>query len=179
MFSVLRVMFGTVVTLALLCDHTSAFVSPPSSPLAKASRIISSAPSSTITAVSARMSATTYAPVNVQAAWDNHLAAFGGRDVSDFCFALFFLLSGFLVLVRVVLLAVELFTSVSPLETAVLHAAPPGAARAAVTVVVVAAAALTPNWARASRSEVATTALRTTLLLLCATKTRVFAATRL
>lgn len=80
MFSVLGAVFGTVVTLALLLDKTSAFVC---SPIAKAPRIISFAPSSTATA--ARMSATTYAPQSVQAAWDNHLAAFGGRDVSAFC----------------------------------------------------------------------------------------------
>ena len=72
-----RAVFGTVVTLAV-CNKTSAFVF---SPLAKAPSIISSAPSS---ATAARMSATTYAPQNVQAAWDNHLAAFGARDVSAF-----------------------------------------------------------------------------------------------
>lgn len=80
MFS-LRAMVATAVVSLTLCHQTSAFVAP----LANLPRgIVSSAASSSTTTAgraATRMSAA-YAPKNVQDAWDNHFAAFGGKDVS-------------------------------------------------------------------------------------------------
>ena len=87
MFS-LRGMVATAVASLALCHQTSAFVAP----FVKLSTSSADGSSSTTTRVTTRTGTRTgatrmsaaYAPQNVQAAWDNHLAAFGGKDVSCF-----------------------------------------------------------------------------------------------
>eukprot|EP00904_Undaria_pinnatifida_P007659 jgi/Undpi1/4022/HiC_scaffold_16.g07389.m1 len=84
MFS-LRGMVATAVASLALCHQTSAFVAP----FVKLSTSSADGSSSTTTRVTTRTGIRTgatrmsaaYAPQNVQAAWDNHLAAFGGKDV--------------------------------------------------------------------------------------------------
>lgn len=81
MFS-LRAMVAAAVASLTLCHQTSAFVAP----LAKFPRAMISSAASSSTTATARRAATrmsaAYAPANVQDVWDNHLAAFGGKDVS-------------------------------------------------------------------------------------------------
>ncbi|CAM9961750.1 unnamed protein product [Laminaria digitata] len=80
MFS-LRATVATAVASLALCHQTSAFVAP----LAKLPRGIISSPtassSTTTTTRTATSMSAAYAPTNVQAAWDNHSAAFGGKDL--------------------------------------------------------------------------------------------------
>lgn len=81
MFS-LRAMVAAAVASLTLCHQTSAFVAP----LAKLPGATISSADYSVTATATRRTATrmsaAYAPTNVQDAWDNHFAAFGGKDVS-------------------------------------------------------------------------------------------------
>lgn len=73
---------NVVLTVAfILCRQTSAFVARPALGLVSNSNKAVAAALPRVRAPTTRMS---YAPQNVQEAWDNHFSAFGGKDVS-FC----------------------------------------------------------------------------------------------
>lgn len=74
MFSLCSFAATSATALLLLFQPTHGFISTTPA-LVRASR--GSCPTA---AATTRMS---YAPKNVQDVWDNHLAAFGGKDVSD------------------------------------------------------------------------------------------------